>query len=190
MDYNSIKKKYIECIKDMEGDLKINIDNYGNRDYYTKVLQYTMNIDVPFYSQNINSIPDISFKDRNTLTKLVTNRENNYKYISDRIGDTFYIFNNKDDMPLYFDLYNTIDTQANIIKNDILTKNIKQINSLSNLKEVLDILKKNNTYIDKLDQSFADSTLQYNNFKMKILFNFVILLFFIIIIVYCIFYLV
>ena len=190
MDYNSIKKKYTECIKDMEGDLKINIDNYGNRDYYHKVLQYTMNIDVPFYSQNINSIPDMSFKDRTLLTKLVTNREKNYNYISDRIGDTFYIFNNNDDMPLYFDLYNLIDTQANIMKNDILTKHLNQLNGLSNLKEILDTLKKNSSYINKLDQSLEDSTLQYNNFKMKILSNFVILVFFIIIIVYCILYLV
>lgn len=190
MDYNSIKKRYKECIKDMEGNLKINIDNYGNRDYYNKVLQYTMNIDVPFYSQNINSIPDISFKDRNILTKLITDREKNYKYISDRIGDTFYIFNNNDVMPYYFDLYNLIDTQANIMKNDLLTKHLNQLNGLSNLKEILDTLKKNNTYIDKLDQTVADSTVHYNNFKMKILFNFVILVFFIIIILYCIFYLV
>ena len=57
-EYLKIKEDYEKCIKDMNTDLKKNIDMLGNRDYYKKIFQYTMsfnNID----DFDINEVPDV-----------------------------------------------------------------------------------------------------------------------------------
>ena len=169
-EYLKIKEDYEKCIKDMNTDLKKNIDMLGNRDYYKKIFQYTMsfnNID----DFDINEVPDVGLKERSIFNSLLDSRKKNLKYIHDRIGkkfyiidssnssiknDTIYYYNVYDEesnryIPQYIQLHNTLDKYINTLKNILLNDNHKNTNNIFNIKENIDILKKTVTNLNKVE---------------------------------------
>ena len=123
-DYNTIKKKYTDYMYDMNNKLKLSIDKLANREYYRKILEYTMsfnNID----DFDISDVPDIRLLERNSFNTLAKDRKDNLQYIIERIGDRLYTEDNDMAVPKYSAFYNVLDKNVNIMKNDLLSRDFK-----------------------------------------------------------------
>lgn len=193
-EYLKIKADYEKCIKDMNTDLKKNIDMLGNRDYYKKIFQYTMsfnNID----DFDINEVPDVGLKERSIFNSLLDSRKKNLKYIHDRIGkkfyiidssnssiknDTIYYYNVYDEesnryIPQYIQLHNTLDKYINTLKNILLNDNHKNTNNIFNIKENIDILKKTVTNLNKVESIQKNTIDLYKSINTRFIINITIL---------------
>ena len=193
-EYLKIKEDYEKCIKDMNTDLKKNIDMLGNRDYYKKIFQYTMsfnNID----DFDINEVPDVGLKERSIFNSLLDSRKKNLKYIHDRIGkkfyiidssnssiknDTIYYYNVYDEesnryIPQYIQLHNTLDKYINTLKNILLNDNHKNTNNIFNIKENIDILKKTVTNLNKVESIQKNTIDLYKSINTRFIINITIL---------------